>query len=45
MDDEETLIVRLRGGEDDVFGALFEMHRMRLRRMVQFRIDSRLLAC
>ena len=44
MDDEETLIVRLRGGEDDVFGALFEMHRMRLRRMVQFRIDSRLLS-
>ena len=43
MDDEAKLTERLRAGEDDVFGALFELHRDRLRRMVQFRLHPRLL--
>jgi RNA polymerase sigma-70 factor, ECF subfamily len=43
MDDEAKLTERLRAGEDEVFGALFELHRDRLRRMVQFRLHPRLL--
>lgn len=43
MDDEAELLRRLRAGEDEAFGPLFEAQRDRLRRMVQFRLDPRLL--
>ena len=42
-DDEAILIERLRAGDDAAFGPLFEQNRERLRRMVQFRLDPRLL--
>lgn len=37
------LELELRGGDDQVIGALFEQHRERLQRMVQFRLDPRLI--
>ncbi|HEB52888.1 MAG TPA: hypothetical protein ENI87_06510, partial [bacterium] len=40
---EADLERRLRGGEDAAIGPLFESFRDRLRRMVQFRIDPRLV--
>jgi RNA polymerase sigma-70 factor (ECF subfamily) len=40
--DEADLLQRLRGGDDDAFGPLFEHQRPRLLRMVQFRLDPRL---
>lgn len=44
MDDgDEKLIERLRAGDDEVFGELFEAQRERLRRMVYFRLDPRLV--
>jgi RNA polymerase sigma-70 factor (ECF subfamily) len=41
--DDEALLLRLRGGDDEAFGPLFERERDRLRRMVQFRLDPRLV--
>jgi RNA polymerase sigma-70 factor (ECF subfamily) len=41
--DEAGLLQRLRGGDDDAFGPLFEGQRPRLLRMVQFRLDPRLV--
>ena len=43
MTDDEALLLRLRGGDDEAFGPLFEGERDRLRRMVQFRLDPRLV--
>ncbi|MBX3464110.1 MAG: sigma-70 family RNA polymerase sigma factor [Planctomycetes bacterium] len=40
---DEELERDLRAGDDGALGALFERHRERLQRMVQFRLDSRLL--
>ena len=40
---DERLEQQLRGGEDDVLGALFESYRARLTRMVTFRLDPRLV--
>ncbi len=42
-DEAELLLQRLRAGDDQAFGPLFEAHRDRLRRMIQFRLDPRLL--
>jgi RNA polymerase sigma-70 factor (ECF subfamily) len=42
-EDEAVLLERLRGGDDAAFGPLFERERDRLRRMVQFRLDPRLV--
>jgi RNA polymerase sigma-70 factor (ECF subfamily) len=41
--EDEPLEQRLRGGEDAALGPLFENHRDRLARMVQFRLDPRLV--
>jgi RNA polymerase sigma-70 factor (ECF subfamily) len=41
--DETELTTRLRAGDDEAFAPLFEAHRERLRRMVHFRMDPRLL--
>src|SRR5262245_36816710 len=41
---EADLVERLREGESSALGALFDMHRERLWRMVQFRMDRRLSA-
>lgn len=41
--DEAQWTERLRAGDDGAFAPLFELARDRLRRMVQFRIDPRLL--
>lgn len=43
LTDDEPLEQRLRGGEDAALGELFENHRDRLRRMVHFRLDPRLV--
>lgn len=43
MDDPEQLLARLGAGDRTVFGPLFEHHRPRLLRMVEFRIDPRLV--
>ena len=40
---DERLEQQLRGGEDDVLGALFESYRAQLTRMVTFRLDPRLV--
>jgi RNA polymerase sigma-70 factor, ECF subfamily len=40
---EAALEARLRSGEHPVLGELFELHRDRLLRMVQFRLDPRLV--
>lgn len=42
-DDPDQLLQRLQGGDDAAFGPLFELERSRLLRMVQFRLDPRLL--
>jgi RNA polymerase sigma-70 factor (ECF subfamily) len=41
--DDDELTARLRAGDDEPFAPLFESHRERLRRMVHFRMDPRLL--
>lgn len=41
--DDERLERALRGGEDSALAQLFERHRERLLRMVQFRLDPRLV--
>ncbi len=38
----EELVERLRGGESQVLGTLFERYRSQLHRMVEFRLDRRL---
>lgn len=43
VDDQDSEIQRLRAGDDAPFGPLFEGQRERLRRMIQFRLDPRLL--
>ena len=43
VDDEAALLARLQAGDDAAFGPLFEGQRDRLRRMVQFRLDPRLV--
>ncbi|MFK7742378.1 MAG: sigma-70 family RNA polymerase sigma factor [Planctomycetota bacterium] len=43
MVDDEPLEQQLRGGDDGALGTLYENHRQRLRRMVQFRLDARLV--
>jgi RNA polymerase sigma-70 factor (ECF subfamily) len=43
MDDEAQQIERLRAGDDEIFGPLFERYREKLRRMVQFRLHPRLV--
>jgi len=40
---DAPLELALRGGDTVVFGQLFEHHRVRLTRMVQFRLDPRLV--
>lgn len=40
---DEALETALRGGDDDQLAALFERYRERLARMVQFRLDPRLV--
>ena len=40
---DELLVARLRGGDRDVLGELFALHRERLCRMLHFRMDRRLL--
>ena len=40
--DEELLLKRLRGGDQEALAALFALHRERLRRMVAWRLDPRL---
>jgi RNA polymerase sigma-70 factor (ECF subfamily) len=40
---DEELERRLRGGDDTALAALLEQHRERLQRMVQFRLDARLV--
>jgi RNA polymerase sigma-70 factor (ECF subfamily) len=40
---DEALLLQLRGGDDQAFGPLFERQRPRLLRMVQFRLDPRLV--
>ncbi|MGE3175644.1 MAG: sigma-70 family RNA polymerase sigma factor [Planctomycetota bacterium] len=42
-DVDEALLARLRAGDDSAFGPLFEAQRDRLRRMIQFRLDPRLV--
>lgn len=42
-DDEAELLSRLRAGDDEAFGPLFHGQRERLRRMIQFRLDPRLV--
>jgi RNA polymerase sigma-70 factor, ECF subfamily len=42
-DDEAALLTRLRAGDDEAFGPLFEGQRERLRRMIHFRLDPRLV--
>jgi RNA polymerase sigma-70 factor (ECF subfamily) len=41
-DDGEALVENLRQGDQEALGALFSRHRDRLRRLVEFRLDSRL---
>ena len=41
--EDEALELALRAGDDAAIGALFENHRVRLGRMVQFRLDPRLV--
>jgi RNA polymerase sigma-70 factor (ECF subfamily) len=41
--DDAALEEALRGGDDTAFGSLFENHRVRLTRMVGFRLDPRLV--
>jgi RNA polymerase sigma-70 factor (ECF subfamily) len=41
-DDTRNALDRLRGGDPDALADLFSEHRDRLRRMVEFRLDSRL---
>ena len=40
--EEELLLKRLRGGDQEALAALFALHRDRLRRMVSWRLDPRL---
>jgi RNA polymerase sigma-70 factor (ECF subfamily) len=40
---DDELELALRGGDDAVMGTLFERYRERLQRMVQFRLDPRLV--
>src|ERR1700722_4686633 len=41
-DSDEVLLRRIRAGEQAALGVLFSVHRERLRRMVQLRLDRRL---
>lgn len=41
--DDQPLELALRAGDDHMLGTLFERHRERLQRMVQFRLDPRLV--
>lgn len=43
MHDSEAALARLRSGEEQALAELFSEHRERLRRLVEFRLDRRLL--
>ena len=42
MDNEDQLVGQLEQGNDQALGELFELHRPRLQKLLEFRMDRRL---